>query len=181
MYSIRNNRGKFVTRRQYPLVLLHAVWLELCKVRWQKSIALGCMIGLFLGVVLDAYKPFENTIVYEAHAEAKEVVVQVEPVIDWSPERISQEIETQAKKYGVSATLMKKIVQCESMGSTTIQSNHRLSYGREQSFGLAQIHLPDHKNVSKEQALDPKFALEFMAKNIAAGRVGMWSCSRMIK
>jgi hypothetical protein len=46
---------------------------------------------------------------------------------------------------------------------------------REKSFGLAQIHLPDHPNVTKEQATNPEFALRFMAEKWSEGRMAMWS------
>jgi len=72
------------------------------------------------------------------------------------------------------------------MYSVDIQSHHTYSKDRphegvfkgqrEQSFGLVQIHLPAHTNVSKEQALDPEFAIDFLAKNLAQGRGAMWSC-----
>jgi len=103
--------------------------------------------------------------------------VRIEVKIDWTRERIDREIEEQAAKYGKNAEHLKKIVQCESGYDVDIQSGHMLSYGREQSFGLAQIHLPSHPTVSYEEAIDPKFAIEFLAKNY--GKV-KWSCSKMI-
>jgi hypothetical protein len=51
---------------------------------------------------------------------------------------------------------------------------------REQSFGLVQIHLPAHPQVSKEQALDPEFAINFLAKSLQNGKGGMWSCYKHI-
>lgn len=47
---------------------------------------------------------------------------------------------------------------------------------REDSWGPAQIHLPDNPSVSREQASDPDFALNFMAKAISEGKAGKWSC-----
>jgi len=90
-----------------------------------------------------------------------------------------------AKEYGVSYTLMSQIISCESQGDPTIQSHHRYTASnvpkgykvgdREESYGLVQIHVPVHP-VTKEQAKDPRFAVDFLAKNIAAGRASMWSC-----
>lgn len=51
---------------------------------------------------------------------------------------------------------------------------------REESYGLAQINIPSNPNVTIEQAQDPNFAIEFMAKNMGAGRSDMWSCYRKI-
>lgn len=83
---------------------------------------------------------------------------------------------------------MERIIGCESGWQTAVQSNHRyptdrphegLKAGqREQSFGLVQIHLPAHPSVSKAQATNPEFAIDFLGKNIAAGRMSMWSCAR---
>lgn len=47
---------------------------------------------------------------------------------------------------------------------------------REDSWGPAQIHLPDNPEVTREQASDPDFALEFMAKAHAEGKGSKWSC-----
>ncbi len=118
-------------------------------------------------------------IVYAREAEEPQEV-QIEVKVDWSPERIDQEIVNQAERYGVSADVMRTVIDCESSGSTTIQSHHRRPDGtREQSFGLSQIHLPDHPTVSYEEAIDPEFAIDFMAKAMASGDAWMWTCYRM--
>lgn len=80
---------------------------------------------------------------------------------------------------------MASIIQCESGWDHTVQSHHTyhstnapIGYGvgdREESYGLVQIHVPVH-NVTIEQAINPKFAVDFLAKNIAQGRASMWSC-----
>jgi len=95
-------------------------------------------------------------------------------------------MEVKAYEYHVSPKLLDKIITCESNWNTTLQSKHiyktdRPREGvkkgqREQSFGLVQIHLPAHPNITKQQALDPEFALDFLAKNVAKGKGMMWSC-----
>lgn len=85
---------------------------------------------------------------------------------------------------------MESIISCESGWNHTIQSNHVYTErnvpkgykigDREQSFGLVQIHLPAHPSITKEQAKDPEFALEFLAKNIAAGKSSMWTCAKQL-
>lgn len=85
---------------------------------------------------------------------------------------------------------MSQIISCESGWNTTLQSYHRYtatnvpkgySIGdREMSFGLVQIHLPAHPTISYEQAIDPRFSADFLAKNIANGHAGMWSCYKQI-
>lgn len=113
---------------------------------------------------------------YEAPKEPTPPIV--EPIV-WTKETIDDEIERVAHKYKVSAELMRTTIQCESGGSTTIQSRHRRPDGsREESYGLVQIYLPAHPHVSKEQAIDPVFAIDFLASNLAKGKGHMWTCIR---
>jgi hypothetical protein len=49
-----------------------------------------------------------------------------------------------------------------------------------QSYGIAQIHLPSHPNITKEQALDKQFAIEFTAKQFAKGNAKLWTCYRKL-
>jgi len=79
----------------------------------------------------------------------------------------------------VNGTEMFRTVLCESSASSTIQSRHldpTGPNGREDSWGLAQIHLPSHPSVSREMAQDPDFALEFMAMKFAKGKQKLWTC-----
>lgn len=100
------------------------------------------------------------------------------------PEKdINTLIQVKGVEYNVSPKLMKEIINCESGGNPNIQSQHiypNNKYGkagtREQSFGLVQIHLPAHKDISKTQALDTEFAVDFLASNLAQGHGRMWSC-----
>ena len=43
------------------------------------------------------------------------------------------------------------------------------------SYGLVQIHLPSHPSITKEQALDPYFAIDFLVLNLSKGKCKMWS------
>lgn len=151
-----------------------------------KQVAILVMLVVIGGNILKNAEQYnsEHPVIYvaEAHTdEPKEILIGTK--IEWTKERIAQEIEERAAEYGVSASEMKRVIQCESQGSTTIQSYHRYTFSdekrgivkgeRELSFGLSQIHLPHHPTVTKEQAIDPKFAIDFMAKNWK--RV-TWSC-----
>lgn len=70
-------------------------------------------------------------------------------------------------------------VKCES-NYQNIQSRIMRAGAREDSWGIAQIHLPDHPQVTKAQALDIEFAATFMAKEFAAGHERNWTCWRNI-
>jgi len=95
-----------------------------------------------------------------------------------------------AEEYGVSAVAMNAIINCESQWNHTIQSQHTYTEknvpkgykvgDREQSFGLVQIHLPAHPSIKKEEATNPEFAIEFLAKNLKAGKAGMWTCAKTL-
>jgi len=89
-------------------------------------------------------------------------------------ETIIAKISLVASEYGVSSYQMKRTVECES-SFRNIQSEIVNKKGeREDSWGICQINLPSHPEVSKEQALNIDFSLEFMASEIAAGRDGQW-------
>lgn len=89
-------------------------------------------------------------------------------------------INEKADEYNVSAEVMTKVIACESGFVEDVQSRHITRAGtREESYGLVQINLPSHPSVSYEQAIDPVFAVEFLARNLADGRGGMWTCYNM--
>lgn len=96
--------------------------------------------------------------------KTKEVIAQVtEPVIvyklgDTIPE---VEIDRLIAKYATStkAYQMKRTLYCES------HYRNIKSMLDEESYGIAQIHLPSHPNITKEQALNPEFSIQWMANN----------------
>lgn len=83
---------------------------------------------------------------------------------------INEIVLKNAEKYGVSANTLHAVISCESGYKTTAIGDHGNSYG------LVQIYLRFHPEVSKEEAFDPEFAIAFLAKNIAAGRGYWWTC-----
>lgn len=46
------------------------------------------------------------------------------------------------------------------------------------SYGIAQIHLPSHKDITKEEALDPEFAIGWTAYQFSLGNHNQWTCYR---
>jgi Transglycosylase SLT domain len=99
-------------------------------------------------------------------------------------------VRAKAEEYGVSPVAMSAIINCESQWNYTIQSQHTYHEknvpngyqvgDREQSYGLVQIHLPAHPHIKKEDAINPEFAIDFLAKNLKAGRAGMWTCAKTL-
>ncbi len=81
---------------------------------------------------------------------------------------------TTAMKYGISPEIMEKVIFCESSWKTDAIGDNG------ESIGLAQIHLTDHPDITKEQAFDPFFSIDWMASEMSKGRSKEWSCYRKL-
>lgn len=85
--------------------------------------------------------------------------------------------------YNVSYNVMYSVIDCET-GHTFNPKIQSLAYShgvREDSWGLSQIHLPSWKGtITKDQALDPVFSIEFLAKNLSVGKGYLWSCYNIL-
>ena len=116
------------------------------------------------------------SIVTSSVVAAPAPVVQEEAVIAVPPKplTISEKIDAAAKKYGVQSTLMRSVIKCES------SYNPKAVGDGGTSFGLAQINLPSHPTITKEQAFDEDFAIDFLASNLAKGKGNMWTCYRIV-
>jgi len=126
---------------------------------------------------------------YTVTSYTVEDVVVVEEV-QYNPEDLNTLINYYADKYGVSRDAMYGTIRAESGGTydPTIQSRLRYDHisprwlvkcpdlkvgDQERSYGLVQIHICDH-DITIKQATDPRFALDFMAKNFALGNESWW-------
>lgn len=69
---------------------------------------------------------------------------------------------------------IERVIQCESSWNQNAVGDNGFS------FGLVQIHLPSNSFITKEQALDPTFALNFITDKFIQGRQKMWSCYRIL-
>jgi hypothetical protein len=99
---------------------------------------------------------------------------------------IDSVITEAAKKYHVNREILYDTLDCESQHfvDIKIQSGYRDTSGpngKEDSWGVAQIHLPAHRDISKEQAQDPVFAINWTAQQFASGGASQWTCYRLIK
>lgn len=72
--------------------------------------------------------------------------------------------------YGVSSSTVYGTLKCESNLSPTSIGD------KGTSFGIAQIHLIAHPDISKAEAIDPSFAIAWTAKQFSLGRAYQWSC-----
>lgn len=96
-------------------------------------------------------------------------------------------IRWHAARHGVDPDVMVAVAKCESGLVPDRQSDHTYREGnrwgfpagtREKSFGIMQVHLPDHPDISESQAKDPDWSSEWAAKQFAAGNARWWTCWR---
>lgn len=90
-----------------------------------------------------------------------------------------------AEEHNANYYVMESIVACESGYKVGIQSYHVYTEtnapkgykagDREQSYGLAQIHVPVHP-VTVEEANNPVFAINWLAEKVASGKAHIWTC-----
>ncbi len=92
---------------------------------------------------------------------------------------INDLITKDAEKYGVSRKKLYDTLDCESahFQDVTIQSGYYKKDGtRERSYGISQINLDAHTDISYEQAIDPEWAIDYAARSFAEGKASQWSC-----
>lgn len=77
-----------------------------------------------------------------------------------------------AHEFGADSDFLLKTLICES----NLYPGAIGDYGT--SFGIAQIHLSAHPDITKAQALDPKFSIDYAAQQFATGNSSMWTCAR---
>ena len=77
-----------------------------------------------------------------------------------------------AVRYGVNGEHLYKTLQCESGLISDAVGDKGLA------IGVAQIRLDYHPDITKAEALDPFFSINFAAKEFAAGHASEWSCWR---
>ena len=83
-------------------------------------------------------------------------------------------LQALSEKFDVPIETATSIIKCESGFKPYAVGDSGTSYG------LVQIHLPAHPYVSKQQALDENYSLWFLFSNISKGKIGMWSCAKML-
>jgi hypothetical protein len=153
--------------------------------RWITIVCFGIVTGIIFGILADKYfTPIVEVAEAEVVAPAP-VEVEVRLEIRYTKADIQRIIKEKAEKYGVSFEKMSTTVACESGYKADIQSGHTLSYGREESWGVSQWHIPaKNRNaeglvITKEMALDPYQALDAMAYHFSKGNAKIWTCYRM--
>ena len=160
----RKHNGRFITKKQHE----------------RRRIIRGIAIGTFLLSPYIFVMPlYPNIIEYKAemqYVEAEEIEIieindpgqtQIESAIEDIPHEspdttdVIKYIYNRAQEAGLDGDAIAHTIYCESM-FYNIQSGIVRNGVQEPSFGLAQIHLPSHPNVTVEQAMNPYFAVDFI-------------------
>ena len=97
----------------------------------------------------------------------------------YSEQQIKELVDIYSTKYGVNSIRVLETIRCESRFNN-VQSAIVSKGVREDSWGIAQIHLPSHPNISKDKALNPNFAIEWTVKEFSIGHASKWSCYKKI-
>lgn len=84
----------------------------------------------------------------------------------------------EALQAHVSPDLVRRVIGCESNWDAAAKGDFRAN--KPTSFGLVQIHLPAHPDITKEQALDPYFSIDYLVKKLSQGEGEQWTCYRMV-
>lgn len=88
------------------------------------------------------------------------------------PSEVKELARKTANKYNLDEDKFLWVVGCES------SFNPKAVGDGGKSFGAAQIYLPAHPEITEEQAKDPHWALDWMAKEWQAKRERKWTCAR---
>jgi soluble lytic murein transglycosylase-like protein len=111
-------------------------------------------------------------VIAEAPQSKKLEFIEIKAEIK-KPQSIEEMIVEHAKKYGVNPTVALAVAKCESGFKAGAVGD------KGTSFGVYQIHLPAHPTVTKEQALDPHWAIEWSMPRLKS-TPRIWSCYRLL-
>lgn len=126
-------------------------------------------------------------ILIPTHKQQAQAPAPEEPSLRMPPttkEAIKKRIDEVGKEKGLSDEKIKEIKEtiggvpgtgCPN-GESTWNPNAIGDGGK--SHGLVQIYLPAHPNITKEQAHDPEFAINFIIDEFKKGNEKKWTCWR---
>ena len=93
-------------------------------------------------------------------------------------EEIQRAVAFYSDVYDVSTSTLNKVIQNESQFN---QYAKNINPPVETSYGLVQINTLAHKEITKNQAYNPWFAINYLAKSISEGNGFWWSGYNKIK
>lgn len=99
--------------------------------------------------------------------------VEAPPILSVSTSSVATEIRLVQKEHGLSEAFYKTAV-CESHLDTYAVGDQGTS------FGVWQIHLPAHPDITKAEATDYVWATEWAAHQFLEGHAKEWTCYRIL-
>ena len=93
---------------------------------------------------------------------------------EYSKHEIIALIYNTSKKYNLNYKQMFDVSKCES----NFNQNAKGDSGN--SWGIYQINLPAHPEITKEQALNPEWAINWTAKEWQKGNQWKWTCFKLL-
>lgn len=138
---------------------------------------LFCVLILFCVVVHALAK---NTQTTHPSGTSSELPTEVEPspkpavyeTADYKNYVYAKAIDEGLSKYQADQIIA--VIMCESTWNTQAIGDNG------NSFGLAQIHMPSHPEITPSQATDGHFAIDFIVSQWAKGNQWKWSCYRIL-
>lgn len=106
-------------------------------------------------------------------------IISIPSIVIGSALPASDLIYQASEKYGIDQDVLYNVLYCESTLNPNAQGDWSTTTKSYTSFGIAQIHLPSHPEITKDQALDPVFAIDWTAKQMSEGRSWQWTCWNM--
>lgn len=87
-------------------------------------------------------------------------------------------------KYGLNYTHFYDTLSCESEGFKDVAIQSQVpdpgsSDGYEQSYGISQIYLPAHPDITQAEADDPVFAVDYAGKLFSEGKENQLHCYKI--
>lgn len=93
-----------------------------------------------------------------------------------TPAQVEDYLWYASAREGIDITTVLSVVRCES--NFDKGAEHHSS--KEDSYGIFQINLRAHPEITKEQALDPLWSTKFAMDQITKGHWSIWSCYNSI-
>jgi len=83
-----------------------------------------------------------------------------------------------ASKEGLNVGAFMATLKCEGdfYNGQSYVKNPSGPNGREDSWGVVQIHLPSHPEITKDQATNPFWSINWMADEWLKGNEWKWTC-----
>lgn len=120
--------------------------------------------GLVLATPVHGLQEFTTVQVAEANEQ-----------VEWTQEMLESLADERADYYKVSRSVVRAVIACESTWD-----RYAVGDGGH-SHGLVQIFMPVWEDeVTIEQAQNPYWAIDFLAKQISLGNGDLWTCYKKI-